>query len=467
MKLVVKPGQHLQGTIGGNSSFRLPGDKSISHRAALFSAMAQGDSIIEHFLVSGVTIPLLEALRILGVDWKLNGTTLSVHGEGLEHWRAPQGSVYCGNSATTLRLLAGALAAAGIAAVLDGSDGLRRRPMGRIVEPLRQMGVQVEGSAENTAPLLFTARPSGRRLRPIQYILPVASAQVKSCLLLAALAADGTTQLTEPGHSRDHTERMLKSMGVAVRFPNDDPILELDSSQNNSSKYTVQITPPDPLVLSPLRLTVPGDLSSAAFLIVAGIITPGSEITIKEVGLNPGRTGLLDALRQMGASIEIDGVKERGGEPVGDIIVRGSPLKAIKVSGPLVVRMIDEFPAFAIAAAYAEGVTLVCDAEELRTKESDRISALCQELNVIGVQADDRPDGFSIQGGNLPRGGIINPHGDHRLAMSLAVAGLAAQEGVEVADAEIMDESFPGFIEILQQLGGDLEAVPETVGKER
>ncbi len=459
MRLVVKPGQPLHGSTGVDSSLRLPGDKSISHRAALLSSMAQGDSIIEHFLVSGVTMPLLEALHMLGVDWKLDRSTLFVHGQGLKAWYEPQGPVYCGNSATTLRLLAGALSAAGMAAVLDGSNGLRRRPMGRIVEPLKQMGVPVEASVENTAPLQFRARPSSQHLQPINYTLPVASAQVKSCLLLAALAAKGTTILSEPGPSRDHTERMLKSMGVGIRFPGAGGIQSLEENQNSLPEYTVQITPPDPLVLNPLHLTVPGDLSSAAFLIVAGIITPGSEITIKDVGLNPGRTGLLDALRQMGAEIDIRALSERSGEPVGDIIVRSSSLKAINVSGSLVVRMIDEFPAFAIAAAYAEGVTQVCDAQELRTKESDRITALCQELKNIGVQADEMPDGFSIQGKELVKGGIINPHGDHRLAMSLAVAGLAARQGVEVADAEILDESFPGFIEILQQLGGDLHTV--------
>jgi 3-phosphoshikimate 1-carboxyvinyltransferase len=464
MKLVVKPGQQLQGTIGIHSSFCLPGDKSISHRAALLSAMAQGDSIIDHFLVSGVTMPLLDALRMLGIDWELDGSTLIVHGRGLENWREPLRPINCGNSATTLRLLAGALAASGKAAILDGSSGLRRRPMGRIVEPLKQMGVRVEASSENTAPLQFTAQPGGQHLRPIYYTLPVASAQVKSCLLLAALAADGTTTLSEPGPSRDHTERMLKSMGVGIQFSNADQILKPVGTQNRPSENTVQITPPHPLLLTPLRLTVPGDLSSAAFLIVAGIITPGSEITIKDAGLNPGRTGLLDALRQMGAAIEISNLHDRSGEPVGDITVRSSAMTAIKVSGPLVVRMIDEFPAFAIAAAFAEGDTLVCDAQELRTKESDRISALCQELNSIGVQAAEMSDGFSIQGGNLPTGGVVNPHGDHRLAMSLAIAGLAAKHGVEVLDAEIMDESFPGFIEILQQLGGDLQAVPEAGG---
>ncbi|MDR3572516.1 MAG: 3-phosphoshikimate 1-carboxyvinyltransferase [Anaerolineaceae bacterium] len=464
MKLIVTPGRALQGAIGENSAFRLPGDKSLSHRAALLSAMAQGDSMIDHFLVSGVTLPLLNALNMLGVDWQLDGTTLIVHGHGLQNWHAPQGPVYCGNSATTLRLLAGALAASGIAATLDGSSGLRRRPMGRIVEPLQQMGVQVEAFAENTAPLIFSARPSEQRLRPIQYTLPVASAQVKSCLLLAALAAGGPTLLSEPGPSRDHTERMLKSMGVGIRFPNDESTQAPLTGRTGLSDYSVQITPPSPLVLHPLQLSIPGDLSSAAFLIVAGIITPGSEITLEDVGLNPGRTGLLDALKGMGASIEINNLIERSGEPVGDITVRSSLLKAIKVSGPLVVRMIDEFPAFAIAAAFAEGDTLVCDAQELRTKESDRISALCQELNAVGVQAVEMPDGFSIHGGKLPTGGTINPHGDHRLAMSLAVAGLAARHAVEVAGAEIMDESFPGFVEILQQLGGDLQVEPETAG---
>lgn len=456
MNLIVSPGHPLHGYVA------LPGDKSLSHRAALLAALAEGESRIENFLVSGVTQAMLKALTELDVPWKLDGTTLTVQGCGLNRLRPPKEALDCGNSATTIRLLAGALAAAGLPAVLDGSPGLRRRPMGRIVEPLQAMGVPIEPSDGGTAPLKLTSRPPAQPLHPIDYTLPVASAQVKSCLLLAALAADGPTALREPGPSRDHTERMLRSMGVSVTSEQLPVISDQLSADNSKAEnpgnafYITRIIPPREGALRPLRLTLPGDISSAAFLIVAALVTPGSEITLRDVGLNPSRTGLLDALRAMGADLQIVAQNERHGEPVGDLRVRHSRLNATRVNGPLVVRMIDEFPAFAVAAAYARGTTLVSEADELHHKESDRISALCQELCSLGVQASETPDGFIIQGGQALQGGTVQPHGDHRLAMSLAVAGLAAQAPVTVEGAEIISESFPEFVMTLQNLGADL-----------
>ena len=439
--LTVAPGSPLRG------EYRLPGDKSLSHRAALFAALAQGQSRIDHFLVAGVTQTMLEALRDLGVAWRQEGERLFVEGKGWQGLKPPLRPLNCGNSATTLRLLVGALAATGTPAVLDGGPGLRKRPMDRIVEPLQQMGVVL--SAEGgCAPLSLVV--SRWPLKPLDYTLPVASAQVKSCLLLAALAAKGTSTLREPGPSRDHTERMLRSMGAAVESEQ----LSIDGG----FQYVTRLTPPKPLLLKPLDFAVPGDISSAAFLIVAALITPGSEIHLRNVGLNPTRTGLLDVLADMGAEITIEPHGDQQGEPVGDLTVRSSVLHGTQVSGPLVVRMIDEFPAFAVAAAFAQGLTEVSQAEELRLKESDRISMLCRELASLGVQVSEAPDGFTIQGGVLPQGGQVDVHSDHRLAMSLALVGLAGQGLVTVRGAEMIAESFPEFIEVLRGFGARLES---------
>jgi len=445
MNLRVTPGSPLVGEIGDAPDLSLPGDKSLSHRAALFAALAEGESHIENFQVSGVTRPMLAALAALGIPWELQDATLRIQGFGLQGLKPPAGFIDCGNSATTLRLLAGALAAAGIPAVLDGSPGLRSRPMGRIVAPLQQMGVPIEAAAGDTAPLRLSARLRGERLKPLDYTLPQASAQVKSCLLLAALAADGVTILREPVPSRDHTERMLRAMGVSV--------IQTDDN-------TVSLTPPSPARLLPLQVKLPGDFSAAAFLIVAALVTPGSSLVLRGVGLNPGRTGLLDALVSMGADIQVCPLAEQGGEPLGEIRVRYSRLHGAQVSGSLGVRMIDEFPALAIAAAYAQGRTVVKDVAELRYKESDRISALRQQLHRLGVQMDEQPDGFSILGGQSIQAGSVEPAGDHRLAMALAVAGLAAAGPVEVRQADVIAESFPQFVTVLKGLGGRVECLP-------
>ena len=457
--LTVEPGRPLVGEIGASGTdaagdgeaLGLPGDKSLSHRAALFAAMAEGESQIENFLVSGVTDAMLKALSALGVPWQLNGSSLHVHGVGL---RSPDGrctvvegvTLDCGNSATTLRLLAGALAAWGATATLDGSTGLRRRPMRRISEPLQSMGVQIE-SHDGCAPLIL--RPGSMPLHALDYSLPIASAQVKSCLLLAALSGEAPTTLIEPGPSRDHTERMLRAMGV-----------EVDNRKLDGENWITRLVPPKPASLEPLHIRLPGDMSAAAFLIVAALITPGSQIALRQVGLNPTRTGLLDSLSEMGADLDLANLGEQGGEPVGDIIARYSPLHGVQVSGDRVVRMIDEFPIFAVAAAYADGETVVRDAVELRHKESDRISALGLELRRLGVQFEETPDGFTIQGGRPVLGRRVESHGDHRLAMSLAVSGLAAQQPVQVEGAEMIGESFPAFVDVLRILGAAVSMRP-------
>lgn len=436
MNLTTYESQSLRGTLA------LAGDKSISHRAILFSALAEGESHIENLLVSGVTQAMLDALTALKVSWRLTGSTLTVQGRGLRNWPSPTAPINCGNSATTMRLLAGALAAAGVEAVLDGTPGLRRRPMERIVQPLQQMGVNLTAT-DGHAPLRLGK--SAFPLTAVSHTLSVASAQVKSCLLLAGLAADGPLTVIEPGPSRDHTERMLPVMGVAV-----------ETRSFEDGRRGVTLYPPTS-TLQPLRMTVPGDISAAAFLIVAALIVPGSTLTLTGVELNPTRTGLLDALRDMRADITITNSRIVGGEPVGDLLVCASELHGTKIGGDLVVRMIDEFPILAVAAALAEGQTVVGDAAELRHKESDRITALCQQLQVIGANVQELADGFVINGRSQLRGGIVHHQGDHRLAMSLAVAGLRSVNGVTVQNAQIIHESFPDFAEKLRASGGQVE----------
>jgi 3-phosphoshikimate 1-carboxyvinyltransferase len=440
MSLTINPGKPLRGTVN------LPGDKSLSHRAALFSTMAYGTSQIDGFLTSGVTQRLLDALTLLGIDHQLHGSTLIVIGKGLNGFHVPDEPINCGNSATTLRFLAGALASSGTAGILDGSAGLRRRPMARIIDPLEQMGVLISG-VSGCAPLSLGA--SRMPLKGGEFPLAVASAQVKTCLLLAGLSAGEQVSIIEPGFSRDHSERMLESMGVEIQSKK--------RGENGHSEYLTILTPPcNCNSLKPLHIELPGDFSSASFLIVAALITPDSEIKICDVGLNATRTGLLDVLLSMGASIQITALPTRGGEPVGDLIIKHSQLKGVDISGEQVVRMIDEFPIFSIAAAFAEGISTVRDAAELRLKESDRITALCVELQQLGVDVSESADGFSITGkGNL-HGGTVDPHGDHRLAMSLAVAGLAAQGQVIIENAEIIKESFPEFEDTLLGLGAGI-----------
>jgi 3-phosphoshikimate 1-carboxyvinyltransferase len=445
LKLKTLPGRSLHG------DYRLPGDKSLSHRMALFAALAEGQSSIANFLVSGVTEAMLSALTAVGVDWELKEDQLTVNGKGFSGLKPPQAVLDCGSSATTLRLLAGALAAANLPATLDGSDGLRRRPMERILTPLCQMGVRITGSS-GCAPLRITA--AALPLNSIDYRLPVASAQVKSCLLLAGLSAGGPVFLREPGPSRDHTERLLQAMGVELHS-------WVENAQGeDKARYITRLDPLLGRSLLPLNMSIPGDISSAAFLIVAALVVPGSEIVLRNVGLNPTRTGLLDALWAMQADIRVLNPSLGPGEPCGDLLIRSSQLHGTQVAGPLVVRMIDEFPAFAVAAAFAEGETVVSQAEELRYKESDRISALCQEFNRLGIRIQEASDGFTVGGGEQPNGGEVDPHGDHRLAMALGLVGLASSSPVTVLGAEVINESFPEFASILQSFGADLLLEP-------
>ena len=409
----------------------VPGDKSLAHRAALFAALAEGVSEVSNYPDSGVTRAMRGALASLGVPSTLEHGMLRLVGNGLKPFPVSGAVAYCGNSATTIRLLAGAVAATGSTAVLDGSAGLRKRPMDRIIDPLRAMGADVEGTPGVAAdgchvlcaPLSFRPAP----LKGIDYALPVASAQVLSCLQIAALGATGESHFTVPGPVRDHTERMLRAM----------------TSQTSQTPQTPQTS------LIPLRGRLPGDISSAAFLLAAAALVPGSRITVKGIGVNPTRTGVLDALEKMGAKISRSAAREEMGEPVADVTLEAGPLKGIAIAGDLVVRAIDEIPVLAAVAAFAEGATVVREARELRYKETDRIAAIVAQLHALGVDISEQPDGFTIQGGTLT-GGTARANGDHRLAMSMAICGLRAP--VTVEGAEILDESFPSFLPTLASL---------------
>ena len=433
MARTVRRPARLQGSV------QVPGDKSISHRAALLGALASGPTTVRRFLAADDCRATLDCLRALGVEWRLTEeapgvATLEIQGVGLRGLREPTNVLDAGNSGTTLRLLAGVLAGQPFASFLTGDASLRSRPVDRIVEPLRLMGAQLFArDGDRRAPLAIR----GGSLRGIRYRLPVASAQVKSAVLLAGLFAEGEVVVEEPLPTRDHTERLLRAMGADLQ--REGPGIRL-------------MPPPS---LSPCELEVPGDVSAAAFWLVAGAVHPEAEIVLTKVGVNPTRTGLLDALSMMGASIDIGEERMVGEEPVADITVRSSRLRGVELGGDLIPRLIDELPALAVAAAFAEGRTVVRDAGELRVKESDRIAALVRELGRLGVQIEERPDGFVIEGtrpGEL-RGTHVNGGGDHRLTMALAVAGLLAEGDTIVEDEEAVAVSYPGFWEELELIG--------------
>jgi len=411
---------------------RVPGDKSISHRALLLGALADGESRIEGFLPSGDCTATLACVRALGIEVDVRSeTSLTVRGRGLRGLRAPTAPLDCARSGTTMRLLAGILAGQAFDATLTGDPQLLRRPMRRITGPLRAMGAAISDT-DGRAPLVIRGRP----LRGHDHALTVASAQVKSAILLAGLYADGPTVVRQCGPARDHTERMLVGMGADVR----------------TEGLNVTIAPP--ARLAPLSFRVPGDLSSAAYLLVAAAIVPESELTVEGVGVNPTRTGLLDVLRNMGARLALSNEREQGGEPVADITVRAAPLHATRVGGDLVVRMIDEFPILAVAATQAQGETVVRDAAELRVKETDRIATVVAELTKLGARIEPLPDGFRVSGPTPLRGATVDSHGDHRLAMALAVAGLLAGGETIVRGASCTADSFPGFEGIARGLVG-------------
>ncbi len=425
MMMTVRGGRPLKGTVS------VPGDKSISHRVLILGMLARGENRVRGWLAAGDTLATLDAVRALGVEVRQDGRDLTFVGGALH---APGQPIDCANAGTAIRLLAGLLVGQSFGSVLDGSDQLRRRPMRRVTEPLRAMGAAIT-DVEGHAPLTIQpAALSGRH-----YEMPVASAQVKSALLLAGLQADGTTTVLEPHPSRDHTERMLAAMGAPVAV----------------NGRAVHIRRPDD-ALTPVDITIPGDLSSAAFLVVAAALSPGSDVRIAGVGLNPTRTGLLDVLRQMGADITVEDQAEQGGEPIGTLRVRGGELQAVRIAGDVVVRAIDELPVLAVAATQAHGETVIADASELRVKEVDRIALLAQELRRLGAEVEEMPDGMVISGPVQLRGAEATSHGDHRLGMALAVAGLVAWGETGISDAACIGDSFPGFARTLAELGAEV-----------
>ncbi len=415
---------------------RVPADKSISHRAAILGALADGDTRIENFLQSETTHAKLHCLRALGADIEqLDATTLLVRGRGLRSLREPSDILFCAGSGTTMRLLAGICAGQDFLSILDGTPALKCRPMARVVEPLCAMGATILARDDGRLPPLAIR---GGGLRGIEFTLPVASAQVKSAILLAALFADSPTTVREPSPSRDHTERMLKACGVEIEIRN--------------SKFKIQISPTSNLQLPTSKFQVPNDFSSAAFFVVAALLVAESELCLERVGVNPTRTGLLDALARMGVQVKIENARVESGEPVADLIVRApDELRATQISGDAVPRMIDEFPILAIAATQARGETIVRDAQELRVKESDRITTLAQELRRMGAQIEERADGFAVEGPTQLYGARVSTHNDHRLAMSLAVAGLIARGETVIEGWECVADSFPNFGELLSQ----------------
>jgi len=409
----------------------VPGDKSISHRAVMLASMAEGQSRIRGFLPAEDTLRTVGMMIALGVDLhERSPTEILVRGRGMRAFEEPQDIIDAGNSGTAIRIGAGILAAQPFLSIVTGDPYLRRRPMGRIVAPLTRMGAVITGRRDNTLPPLSIR---GGDLRGIRYEMPVASAQVKSSILLAGLYADSPVTVAEPLPSRDHTERMLLSMGARV--------------VREGNEVTVH----PPARLRPLSMTVPGDISSASFFLVLAACVPGSTLTIPSVGVNPGRTGLISVLRRMGAEVRFASPREEGGEPVADIVVHGRGLGAAEVPPEEVPSLIDEIPVLCVAAAMAEGRTKIRGAAELRVKESDRIGAMVKELSALGVSCGEYPDGLWVDGpARIDAGKKVESYGDHRIAMSLMVLSAAAGVPVAVSDTACIDTSFPGFPELLR-----------------
>ncbi|MBM3158060.1 MAG: 3-phosphoshikimate 1-carboxyvinyltransferase [Chloroflexi bacterium] len=423
--------QRLKAPSALNGEVSPPGDKSISHRAAILNGIAAGKARVRNFAQSADCFATVSCLRALGVKIEPpEGETLLIEGVGGSGLREAEDILNAENSATTMRLMAGLLASQPFLSVITGDQSLRSRPMDRVIRPLRLMGAEIWGrSGDSKAPLVI----KGGHLKGIKYVLPIASAQLKSALLLAALFAEGETVVSEPSPSRDHTERMLKAMGAGIKVAGND----------------ISISPSR---LKAIDLDVPGDLSSAAFWLVAGAVHPRAHIRIRDTGLNPTRSGIMDVLAYMGANLRIENKRMAGGEPLADLSVQSSRLHGTEISGELVPLVIDEIPIIALAASVAEGETIIRDARELRVKETDRISATVKELSGLGADVDELPDGMVIRGVKKLRGGICDSHGDHRVAMMLGVAALIAEGETLIDNAEVVNISYPKFWQDLEFL---------------
>jgi 3-phosphoshikimate 1-carboxyvinyltransferase len=427
--LKTKPGGKLAGTL------RVPGDKSMSHRSIMLGSLAEGVSRVSGFLNGEDCIATLDAFRAMGVEIEEKSPTqLLIHGVGMYGLHAPESALDMGNSGTAMRLMTGLLAGQSFAATLIGDESLSTRPMNRIIKPLSMMGAAIESGQGGRPPLRIKG---GSALKGIHYDLPIASAQVKSAVLLAGLYAGGETSVTEPGITRDHTERMLRGFGYDVKTTG-------DKGQHISLKGGGKLTATD--------IDVPADISSAAFFMVGASIAKGSDLTLKHVGINPTRTGVIDILQLMGADINLSNQQEVGGEPVADIRIKASQLNGIHIPEELVPLAIDEFPVLFVAAACATGETVLTGAEELRVKESDRIQVMADGLKTCGIDCEVTPDGIIIQGGQLTSGSIESHH-DHRISMAFAIAGLRAEGEITINDAANVDTSFPEFVELASQVG--------------
>ena len=428
MDLTIEPKSNLSGEV------KVPGDKSISHRAVMLGSLAQGETEIEGFLTGDDCLSTVQAFQDMGIEIEgVGSTSMVVHGQGLNGLEEPDDVLDLGNSGTTTRLMLGILAGQDFYSVATGDDSLRQRPMARVTDPVGEMGGKYFG--RDDANLLPITVVGGQDLESSTYHSPVASAQVKSSVLLAGLYADGETTVVEPAKSRDHTERLLDYFGADVTV--------------DGLTVSVQGQPE----LEGKKVIVPSDISSAAFLMVAAAITPESEIVLENVGLNPTRAGVVEALEEMNADLELLDEREVNGEPIADIRVKTSELKGTTIEGDIIPLLIDEIPVLAVAASQAEGKTIIKDAEELRVKETDRIDAMVKELTRLGVEVTEREDGLEIEGPQDIKGGVsCSSYDDHRIAMSLAVAGLIADEPVEIEEAECINISFPGFKELLMDL---------------
>jgi len=431
-KETIQPAKYLTGGL------ELPGDKSISHRYAMLAALAEGTSELRHFSASADCHSTLGCMDALGAGVKIDQDTVRITGHGPRGLKRSWRALDAGNSGTTMRLLAGILAGQDFASKLTGDDSLRKRPMKRVIAPLREMGADIRGREDNFAPLEIR----GAKLKAIDYHMPMASAQVKSAVLLAGLFAEGVTTVTEPARTRDHTELALEEFGVAVERRGRTVQIHGFSKGNGGGKLAAQ------------SLDVPGDLSSAVFFIAAASLLPESNILIHNVGLNPTRTAILDLLVSMGAQVQMQALRSSHGELVGDLAVKGASLRGAVIAGDRIPLVIDELPMLAVLGPFTEEGIEIRDAAELRVKESDRIAALAENLRRMGAAVEEQPDGLKVQGcraGKL-RGAEIDPRGDHRIAMAFAVAGLAAEGDTVIRDADCAGVSFPGFFKELNRL---------------
>jgi 3-phosphoshikimate 1-carboxyvinyltransferase len=425
MEKQLMPIQSLNGTI------KVPGDKSISHRAVMLSSIAEGKTTINGFLTGEDCLSTISCFKKLGVNIVQENEHVTVKGNGISGLRPPSEDLYVGNSGTTIRLMLGILANTPFTSVLTGDDSIAKRPMNRVTKPLKQMGAEINGNdSGNKVPLQI----KGGNVKGIHYDSPIASAQVKSAIILAGLEGEGTTSVTEPLKSRDHTERMLEAFGAEVK--SDALTVSIEGGQQ----------------LKGTHIEVPGDISSAAFFLVAGAIVPDSTITLQKVGLNPTRTGILDVLNDMGAEISYQNVNEEASEPYGDLIIKTSSLKGTVIKGDVIPRLIDEIPIIALAATQAEGQTIIQDAHELRVKETDRIETVVNELKKMGAEIEATEDGMIINGKTPLKGASVQSHGDHRIGMMLSIASCIAEGDTTLDQSEAVAVSYPSFFDQLKRL---------------